>query len=71
VIDEQARPSDAKSTAEFSAVLIEIAKNRTAWYVDVTTKAAGTLFVGEKGDAKAIVKGVVESLVKDGHLSAK
>ena len=58
----------AKSVAEFSAVLIDTVAGRTAWYVDITTKAAGTLFVSERGDAKAAVKGVVTQLRDDGHL---
>jgi hypothetical protein len=61
----------ANSAAEFSAVLIDAATGHTAWYADITTKAAGTLFVSEKGDDKAVVKGVVEGLEKDGHLPGK
>jgi hypothetical protein len=61
----------AKSVAEFSAVLLDLKQNRTAWYVDVTTKAGGTLFVSEKGDAKALVKGVVDALESDGHVPKK
>jgi len=58
----------AKSKAEFSAVLFDAAKNRTAWYADVQVKAKGTLFVGEKGDAKGLVGAVIEGLEDDGHL---
>jgi hypothetical protein len=58
----------ARSKADFSAVLIDIATARTAWYADITVKAAGTAFVSEKGDAKGAVKGVIEGLVDDGHL---
>lgn len=57
---------NAKSKAEFSAVLFDVSKNRTAWYADVLVKAQGTLFVGEKGDAKGLVKGVIEGLEDDG-----
>jgi len=42
----------AKSSTEFSAVLLDIYKNRTIWFGDITTKAGGTFFVGKKGDAK-------------------
>ena len=59
----------ARSVAEFSAVLIEVASGKTVWVGDISTKAAGTLFVGEKGDAKASVKGVIEGLREDGHLT--
>lgn len=58
----------AKSRAEFSAVLFDTAKNRTAWYADVQVKAKGTLFVSEKGDAKGLVGAVIEGLEDDGHL---
>lgn len=57
---------NARSKAEFSAVLFDVAKNRAAWYADVLVKAQGTLFVSEKGDAKGLVKGVVEGLEDDG-----
>lgn len=59
----------AKSKAEFSAVLFDAAKNRTVWYADVQVKAAGTLFVSEKGDAKGLVGAVIEGLEDDGHLT--
>ena len=59
----------AKSKAEFSAVLLDIKKNRTAWYADVLVKASGTLFVSEKGDAKGVVNGILEGLEDDGHVS--
>jgi len=59
----------ANSKADFSAVLIDVSNGRIAWSADITTKAAGTLFVSEKGDAKAAVKGVIEGLVEDGHLA--
>jgi hypothetical protein len=58
----------ARSEAEFSAVLLDLAKNRTVWYADITVKAAGTFFVGSKGDAKGAVGGVMKGLGKDGHL---
>lgn len=58
----------AKSKAEFSAVLLDIKKNRTAWYADVLVKASGTLFVSEKGDAKGVVNGILEGLEDDGHV---
>ncbi len=61
----------ARSTAEFSAILLDLRANRTVWYADVTTKASGTIFVGAKGDAKALVKGVINGLTKDGHLQRK
>lgn len=59
---------NAKSKAQFSAVLLDLRANRVAWYVDVFTKAQGTLFVGSKGDAKAAVKGIIEGLEEDGHV---
>ena len=59
----------AKSKAQFSAVLLDIIQNRTAWYADVLVKASGTLFVSEKGDAKGLVSGVMDSLEEDGHLA--
>lgn len=59
----------ARSAAEFSAVLIEVASGKTVWVGDIATKAAGTLFVGDKGDAKASVKGVIDGLKDDGHLA--
>lgn len=59
----------AKSKAEFSAVLFDTAKNRTAWYADVQVKATGTLFVSEKGDAKGLVSAVIDGLEDDGHLA--
>lgn len=61
----------AHSKADFSAVLIDIATARTAWYADITVKAHGTAFVSDKGDAKGAVKGVMEGLEDDGHLSKK
>lgn len=61
----------ANSKADFSAALIDVSNGRTAWYADITTKAQGTLFVGGKGDAKGAVKGIIESLVDDGHLRKK
>jgi len=59
----------AKSKAEFSAVLLDIKKNRTVWYADVLVKASGTLFVSEKGDAKGVVNGIMGGLEDDGHVS--
>ena len=59
----------AKSKAQFSAVLLDIIQNRAAWYADVLVKASGTLFVSEKGDAKGLVNGVMDSLEEDGHLA--
>jgi hypothetical protein len=59
----------ASSKADFSAALIDVTNGRTAWYADITTKAGGTFFVGEKGDAKGAVKGVIEGLVDDGLLA--
>jgi hypothetical protein len=61
----------AKSKAEFSAVLFDIPSSRTAWYVDILTKAGGTFFVGDKGDAKAAAKGVVKGLIENGHIRKK
>ena len=61
----------ASSVADFSAVLLDVSNARTAWYADITTKAQGTLFVGGKGDAKGAVKGVIEGLLDDDHLSKK
>jgi hypothetical protein len=59
----------AKSKSEFSAVLFDVGQNRTAWYADVQVKASGTLFVGEKGDAKGLVGAVIEALENDGHVA--
>lgn len=59
----------AKSKAEFSAVLLDIKRNRTVWYADILVKAQGTLFVSEKGDAKGVVNGIVKGLEDDGHVS--
>ncbi len=61
----------ARSQAEFSAVLLDIVKNRTIWYADITVKAAGTIFVGGKGDAKGAVVGIVKGLDRDGHIPHK
>lgn len=61
----------ASSKADFSAALIDVSNGRTAWYAEITTKAQGTLFVGGKGDSKGAVKGIIEGLVDDGHLSKK
>jgi len=61
----------AKSKAEYSAVLFDIQSSRTAWYIDILTKASGTVFVGEKGDAKAAAKGVIKGLIENGHISKK
>lgn len=57
-----------KSVAEFNAVMIDLKSNKTAWYVDITTKAGGALFVGEKQDARAAVNGIIDELRKNGHL---
>lgn len=57
------------SSAEFSAVLVQNGTGRIIWYGDIVTKAGGTLFVGERGDAKASVKGVIEGLEENGHLT--
>jgi hypothetical protein len=57
-----------KSSAEFSAVLVENGSGKAIWYGDIVTKAAGTVFVSEGGDAKASAKAVVEGLEEDGHL---
>jgi hypothetical protein len=61
----------ARSTAEFSGVLFDLEANRVAWYADVFTKAAGTLFVSAKGDAKGAVKGIVGGLEEDGHIGKR
>jgi hypothetical protein len=61
----------ARSTAEFSGVLFDLGANRVAWYADVFTKAAGTLFVSAKGDAKGAVKGIVGGLEEDGHIGKR
>ncbi len=60
-----------KSSAEFSAVLTEVASGRTVWFGDILTKAGGALFVGQKGDAKAAVKGVIDGLLERGHIARK
>ena len=36
----------ASSTAEFSVVLIDVSTGRTAWYADITSKAAGQVSNG-------------------------
>ncbi|WP_123769471.1 hypothetical protein [Vulcaniibacterium tengchongense] len=59
----------AKSSAEFSAILMEMSTGKTVWVGDIITKAGGTLFAGEKEDAKASVRGVIEGLEEDGHLT--
>lgn len=61
----------ARSTAEFSGVLFDLGKHRVAWYADVFTKAAGTLFVSSKGDAKGAVKGIINGLKEDGHIGKR
>lgn len=61
----------ARSKAAFSAVLIDAKEARAVWYSDITSKAGGTLFVSEKGDAKALVKGAVRGLKERGHISKK
>lgn len=60
-----------RSSAEFSAVLVQNGSGKVIWYGDIVTKAGGTLFVGERGDAKASVKGVIEGLEEGGHLVKK
>lgn len=57
-----------KSKADFSAILLDVSNSRTIWYVDVRTKAGGTLFVGGKRDGKAISKEIVKALKEDGHI---
>jgi hypothetical protein len=59
------------SEADFSAALVSVSDGRVAWYADVSTKASGAFFVGQKGDAKAVAKEVVEALVSDGHIPKK
>ncbi len=59
------------SEADFSAALVSVSDGRVAWYADVSTKASGAFFVGQKGDAKAVAKEVVEALVSDGHVPKK
>lgn len=61
----------ARSVSEFSAVLIEGASGRTAWYADITVKAGGTWFVGPKGDAKGLANGIVKGLESDGHITRR
>jgi hypothetical protein len=58
----------ARSEAEFSAVLLDVSTSRIVWYTDILTKAGGTFFVGSKGDAKAVAKGVLKGLIKNNHL---
>ncbi|HNR34401.1 MAG TPA: hypothetical protein PKO36_04430 [Candidatus Hydrogenedentes bacterium] len=57
-----------KSTAEFCVVMKDIKTMKTAWYADITTKAGGSLFVGELRDARAVAKGLIDGLRKNGHL---
>lgn len=61
----------ARSIANFSAVLLDIGKNRTVWYADIVVKASGTAFVSKKGDAKGVTKGIIRGLEKDGHIKKK
>ena len=61
----------AKSEAAFSAIMLDLAANRTVWYSDIFTKAGGTLFVSPKNDAKAAVKGLVNGLIEKGHIPKK
>ena len=58
----------ARSEAEFSAVLLDVETSRIVWYTDLLTKAGGTFFVGSKGDAKAVAKGVLKGLIENNHL---
>jgi len=58
----------ANSNASFSAVLLDVNANRVAWYSDIFTKAQGTMYVGAKGDAKAVAKAVSEGLTENGHI---
>lgn len=60
-----------RSQAEFSAVIMTVAEQRIAWYADISTKASGAFFVGEKGDAKAVAREIAEALAKDGHLTSQ
>ena len=60
-----------KSLANFSAVLLDISKNRTVWYADILVKAYGSGFVSKKGDAKGVSKGIIRALVKDKHVMEK
>lgn len=57
-----------KSKSEFSAVLLDANSGKTAWFADIIIKAGGSLFVGEKGDAKGVSKTIVKILGEDGHL---
>lgn len=61
----------AKSKANFSAVLFIPSANRVAWYCDILVKAAGTLFVSDKGDAKGAVNGIIDGLKESGHIEKK
>jgi hypothetical protein len=61
----------ASSTAGFSAILFDVRTSRTAWYMDILTKAAGTFFVSNKGDAKAAAKAVIKGLIENKHLNKK
>ncbi len=58
----------AKSNASFSGVMIDLSENRIAWTTDIYTKASGTLFVGDKGDAKAAAKAIVKGLIENRHI---
>jgi len=58
----------ARSEAEFSAILLDVATSRIVWYTDILTKAGGTFFVGSKGDAKAVSKGVLKGLIENNHI---
>ena len=59
---------DTRSSAEFSAVLLDVKTSRIAWYADILTSAGGAFFVGTAGDAKAVAKGIIKGLVKNDHL---
>jgi len=58
----------AKSNASFGGVLVDLSENRIAWTADIYTKAGGTLFVGDKGDAKAAAKGIIKGLIEHNHI---
>lgn len=56
------------SSADFSAVLLDVETGRVAWYCDLTTEAGGALFVSSKNDGKGAARGIVRALAADGHL---
>ena len=49
-------------------MLLDVSTSRIVWYTDILTKAGSTFFVGSKGDAKAVAKGVLKGLIENNHI---